>query len=45
MKVPCYRTGQRGDGMWIADVDMAVDDKSEVAHWVMRGIAILCSRM
>lgn len=44
MKVPCYCTGKRGDSNWIADVEMSVEDKAEIPHWVTRGVAILCSK-
>eukprot|EP00760_Papus_ankaliazontas_P001566 PhM_4_TR10512/c1_g1_i1/m.53321/K10408/DNAH; dynein heavy chain, axonemal len=44
LRIPCYRTRARGDANWVTDVDVMLEDKKDAAHWILRGVAIICTK-
>eukprot|EP01012_Entosiphon_sulcatum_P023110 TRINITY_DN280_c0_g1_i1.p1 TRINITY_DN280_c0_g1~~TRINITY_DN280_c0_g1_i1.p1 ORF type:complete len:2686 (+),score=823.42 TRINITY_DN280_c0_g1_i1:5663-13720(+) len=40
-RCPCYKYPNRTDNNWIFDVDL--NSEEDPSHWIMRGVALLCS--
>ena len=40
-RCPCYKYPTRNDINWIFDVDLNCEE--EPHHWILRGVALLCS--